>query len=1175
MRHFSMMAVRALLCLTVAVLFVLAVVPGRFERPVTAQQGAGISPNLVPVIPAGSAYRQTNLTSDIPGIAFLLDPLIVNPWGVSFTASSPFWIANNGTSTSSLYRGDVGTTVFGKQPGMPSITIPGFLPTGTVANTGGATDFVLPGPCAGVLPCKANFIFCSITGNIVGWTPNAPAAGSTTGVIAASHPGRVYTGLAFGNNGTNKLYTADFQNGNIDVYDNTFALTTVPGGFADPTIPTTAGNVYRPFNVQNIGGSLYVTYAKVAPDGVSESGIGKGFVRKFSTDGVRDAAFTINNGPLNAPWGVALAPASFGIFGGALLVGNFGEGGASINAFNPTSGLFLGTISDESGTGIVIDELWALTFGNGGAGGDPNNLYFTAGIGEEEHGLFGKLQPTTSQATNLIKFATDAFVISEGSGHIDITIVREGDASATATVNFNTFDESQPGHASQKSDYEIALSKVTFNVGETSKTIRILLVDDKFREGDEAVNLALSNPTGVGTGLGNPNAATLTIVDNDVAAPIITQRSAVGINPAAITPARDQFRTDIGGGTVAGANGSFGGVRREINWDGVPQNFSAPNLLPGNFFNVNSPRGVILSTTAGAGGFQVSGATTDAGAGQPAAQNFGNINATYTTTFQQFSAQRLFTALGSNITDVTFFVAGTTTPATVTSFGAIFTDVDTAGSTRMQFFDVDGVLLTEQTVAAQSGTATLSFLGVTIPNRPISRVRIISGNAALGGNDNPPAPDVVVMDDFIYSEPVAAVIPPAVPNPIDDTSFFVRQQYLDFLNREPDSPGLAFWVDNIDKCNDPARRPAGQTVAQCIEVQRITTSAAFFLSIEFQSTGVLSYLANKAAFATPPLYGTFEKDTQGLQKDLVFGTPGFSAQLEANKTAYFNDFVTRLDFVSQTGGLTNAQYVDRLLTNAGISPTNFVVNLTNTQENPPTVPTGRPGSYGTASFVLDPAIPQMTFAATINNIDVTGAQTAGTPDNLAAAHIHAGATVAPGVNGGVVWGFFGTPFNDNTPNDAVNTPFAAGVGGNFSGKWDAPEGNGTTLPAQLSNIQNGRAYINFHTTQFGGGEIRGDFPSLVAFQAFRDSLLNGLNASTETRASVLRKVAEAQKFSDLEFARAFVFMEYAGYLRRDFDQSGFDFWLDKLRSFQGDFLKSEMVKAFLSSIEYRQRFGTS
>jgi uncharacterized protein (TIGR03118 family) len=127
--------------------------------------------------------------------------------------------------------------------------------------------------------------------------------------------------------------------------------------------------------------------------------VGNGFVRRFNTNGVRDLTFGINNGALNAPWGIVIAPASFGIFGNALLVGNFGEGNPSIHAYNPTTGAFLGTLQDESGNGIAIDELWALTFGNGSAGGDVNTLYFSAGIGEEEHGLLGSLRPTTATAT--------------------------------------------------------------------------------------------------------------------------------------------------------------------------------------------------------------------------------------------------------------------------------------------------------------------------------------------------------------------------------------------------------------------------------------------------------------------------------------------------------------------------------------------------------------------------------------------------------------------------------------------------------------------------------------------------------------------------------------------------------------------------------------------------------
>ena len=230
--------------------------------------------------------------------------------------------------------------------------------------------------------------------------------------------------------------------------------------------------------------------------------------------------------------------------------------------------------------------------------------------------------------------------------------------------------------------------------------------------------------------------------------------------PASITPARDQFRADLGGGTTAGVNGSFGGLRREINWDGVPASLSAPNLLPANFFNVNSPRGAVFSTPGT--GFQVSGAAADVGSG---AINFGNINPTYASTFAPFTPQRLFTALNANVTDVTFFIAGTTTNATVSGFGAVFTDVDTLGGTKLQFFTPDNVSLGSfnvpiGTVASQS----LSFLGVSFDaGERVARVRITSGNAALGAavNDNPGGGnDLVVMDDFIYSEPVLVVSRP-------------------------------------------------------------------------------------------------------------------------------------------------------------------------------------------------------------------------------------------------------------------------------------------------------------------------------------------------------------------------------------------------------------------------------
>jgi uncharacterized protein (TIGR03118 family) len=525
-RHIPIARARARMSLFLVCTLVLSALPGlpaavAAQAKVIADDGAQdqIQSIQIPVIAPGSAYRQTNFISDIPGYAPLQDPFLVNPWGISMTSSSPFWVANNATSTAQLIRGDVAGSPVVLNPSPQTVAIPGGLPTGTVANTGGATDFVVSnGSASG----KAAFLFASITGNITGWNPNVPAPGSTTAQVAANLPGHVYTGLAIGSAGGNFfLYASDFANGKIDVFDKNFVLqASASFPFADPTIPTTSGNTYHPFNIQNIGGSLYVAYAKVGTDGKDEEGVGNGFVRRFNTSGVRDLTFGINNGPLNSPWGLTIAPATFGIFGGALLVGNFGDGNPSIHAFNPTTGAFLGTLQNEAGDGIEIDELWALAFGNGGAGGDPNTLYFTAGTGEEEHGLFGSLRPTTASATSLIQFSSDSFAIGEGSGHIDITVTRSGDASGTATVNYNTFDESQAGHASQKSDYEIALGSLTFAPGETSKTFRILLVNDNFVEtGGETINLALSNPTGAGVGLGSPNVADVTITDNDAAPP--------------------------------------------------------------------------------------------------------------------------------------------------------------------------------------------------------------------------------------------------------------------------------------------------------------------------------------------------------------------------------------------------------------------------------------------------------------------------------------------------------------------------------------------------------------------------------------------------------------------------------------------------------------------------------
>ena len=219
---------------------------------------------------------------------------------------------------------------------------------------------------------------------------------------------------------------------------------------------------------------------------------------------------------------------------------------------------------------------------------------------------------------------------------------------------------------------------------------------------------------------------------------------AAGSDPAAITATRDAFRAAVGGGSVAGANGSFGGLRREINWDGVPNAFADPNPLPGDFFNSNSPRGAVFSTPGT--GFLVS---ANAGLATPTLFGFPND-------FQTFSPQRLFTAVSSNITDVRFFLPGTTTAATTSAFGAIFVDVEDAGSTKVEFFDETNALLFSRDVLV-AGNQGLSFIGgVANAGEKISRVRLTAGSNTIVANGvlGSPNGDVVVMDDFLYAEPV-------------------------------------------------------------------------------------------------------------------------------------------------------------------------------------------------------------------------------------------------------------------------------------------------------------------------------------------------------------------------------------------------------------------------------------
>jgi uncharacterized protein (TIGR03118 family) len=340
------------------------------------------STRLASAAAASDVYHQTNLVSDLPGVALIQDPDLVNPWGISMSGTSPFWVANNGTGTTTLYAGDVNGSSLVKNALI--VSIPGGLPTGTVFNTGGTTDFIVS---SGAASGRAAFLFASQVGIVSGWSSGVPPPSPSQHAQVGGTGDAVYTGLAIGQVGTaTYLYAADFEHGKIDVYDRTFHFATLDGSFSDPNIP----NSYSIFNIQNLGGKLYVTYAQQnhkQPD--EETDRGSGFVDVFDTSG-HLLQRLIKGNHLKAPWGMALAPANFGAFSNALIVGNFGDG--QLHAFDPASGKYLGEMKGENGKPVVIDGLWGITFGNGGSGGDRTALYFASGPDDETHGLFGSLR---------------------------------------------------------------------------------------------------------------------------------------------------------------------------------------------------------------------------------------------------------------------------------------------------------------------------------------------------------------------------------------------------------------------------------------------------------------------------------------------------------------------------------------------------------------------------------------------------------------------------------------------------------------------------------------------------------------------------------------------------------------------------------------------------------------
>jgi uncharacterized protein (TIGR03118 family) len=334
-------------------------------------------------------YLQTNLVSDQPG-ATTMDPNLINPWGLSRSSTSPWWVANNGTGTSTLYNG-AGAIVplVVTIPPAPGSSGTG-VPTGTVYN--GTTDFQLtPGNAA-------RFLFVTEDGTISGWNP---AVNPTQAVIKVSEPGAVFKGMAIASDhGSNFLYVANLAGRRIEVFDTAFKRVHLSAGFRehfgeeafdDDRLPRS----YAPFNVQNIGGDLYVAFAKTNPPSPDQvPGPGNGFVDVFSPSG--RLLRRLQHGPwLNAPWGMALAPGDFGALSHHLLVGQFGSG--EVAAYDVATGAFVGEMRNTADQVLRIEGLWDVSFGNGASAGPLNTLFFTAGPNDEAHGLFGTLTAVAAE----------------------------------------------------------------------------------------------------------------------------------------------------------------------------------------------------------------------------------------------------------------------------------------------------------------------------------------------------------------------------------------------------------------------------------------------------------------------------------------------------------------------------------------------------------------------------------------------------------------------------------------------------------------------------------------------------------------------------------------------------------------------------------------------------------